>query len=137
MVIPCTSYRAAGKYKALFMQAVQEYGRNGGRNPLILHLGTRRRRVISFTFRSLYAHSHLAEGLRHFGRFGEEKYLVPLPVMEPRTVRAATSRYPAYVLVLVIYWLYGNKKRLPAERSLCGMTLCVLTSVALRWHRNL
>ena len=43
MISPCTPYRAAGKYKVLFVHAVKAYGRNGGIAPLILHLGTRRR----------------------------------------------------------------------------------------------
>jgi hypothetical protein len=65
-----------------------------GIDPCILDLGTRWRRVVSFTLRPPYpSHMRLGEPQSRPGRCGEEKNSQPLPGLKPPIIQSASFPY--------------------------------------------
>jgi hypothetical protein len=77
--------------------AMKAYLGNGDIAPRILGLGTRWRRVVSFTPREKSPwyplHRRLGGPQRRSGRGGEEKNFQPLPGLEPPIIQPVALRY--------------------------------------------
>jgi hypothetical protein len=93
---------------------MKAYSRSGGIEPHILDLGTRQRRVVSFTPGPLDPQGksawylldrRLGEPQSRYGRGGEKKNSHPLPGLEPLIIQTVSQRYTTElprVLLLVI-----------------------------------
>jgi hypothetical protein len=100
--------------------------RNGGIAPCILDLGTRWRRVVSFTTRPLYSlgkspwyplDRRLDGTQNRSGLGGEEKNSQPSPKLEPPIIQPVAQFYiaelsrPLFDLYMIVFILNSEPKR--------------------------